>query len=861
MKAKFTIFSHFGRLPVGLVKGFNAMLGLKARPLLQKVLLGVAAACKVRVSKSKILCLALMVNRISYVRRRNGPKGLTLYLKSAFVLYQQALGGQVLPDTAAIGKVRVSRNNRGIPRIIPAHLRQLCRMEDISTMKWISSILNIYRDIDFEGAPKLSTITNGYEGEVGAVARLQPYIKPFLGGFLSFNKTPLTKLPGLIKWDGRRLFMIWKAAPGMLKQSFFGTSNYSTHPHNVLRAFISLYKRPETWSAFVFIAKAVNHRGVLALIKEFLDWQLDELPGAGAIGKLHAKKEPAGKVRLFAMADAPTQWVLYPLHELIMEHLRPIPQDGTFNQTAPLKYLVDCKELYSYDLTAATDRLPITLQIRILGVMFGGSFAEAWATLLVDRPYGFYQTEYSKYQGTYKYAVGQPMGAYSSWAMLALTHHFLVQTAAMRATVIREGEWFTQYAVLGDDLVIGDGAVAKEYLKLLKELGMPVNVFKSLVSLNGSCMEFAKRTIYKGKDISPIALKEMSAAQSLAPAMIQFAVSHALSLPELLASFRFGWRNISWLSKPLNKLPSQIRTLVLTMNQPKTFEELPTFFNLGVKSASTFVADLIVIGENFGKTEVQKLVDKVARKYSAVMALFDNMDDLVEEIEKSTPLALFTKGFETGKFPMSKVNLIRGEGFVMIGAVGEDDSNIIVPQAQINQNITDFALNQLTETQLEGIHGFMFVLFYLLQGRYISDYKEVVLLVWRDLKALAGQYMNLSNSDMLVQRPTLKSQTEWKLRGGKPAAAGDPVEYGFFHRYWDTLLALDELASLSPASLEFSRPEGDEGIALGYNSVTPAQVRYYRLWSGILQGNSPLLSLSLRTPKVTPTKVVPREHD
>lgn len=28
---------------------------------------------------------------------------------------------------------------------------------------------------------------------------------------------------------------------------------------------------------------------------------------------------------------------------------------------------------------------------------------------------------------TVRYAVGQPMGALSSWAMLALTHHFIVQ--------------------------------------------------------------------------------------------------------------------------------------------------------------------------------------------------------------------------------------------------------------------------------------------------------------------------------------------------------------------------------------------------------------------------------------------------
>lgn len=31
-----------------------------------------------------------------------------------------------------------------------------------------------------------------------------------------------------------------------------------------------------------------------------------------------------------------------------------------------------------------------------------------------------------------RYAVGQPMGALSSWAMLAITHHFLVQYASMK---------------------------------------------------------------------------------------------------------------------------------------------------------------------------------------------------------------------------------------------------------------------------------------------------------------------------------------------------------------------------------------------------------------------------------------------
>jgi hypothetical protein len=61
--------------------------------------------------------------------------------------------------------------------------------------------------------------------------------------------------------------------------------------------------------------------------------------------------------------------------------------------------------------------------------------------------------------GKIKYAVGQPMGAYSSWAMLALTHNVLVQVVARR---VGHTTLFTQYFVLGDDIVIFDDNVARK---------------------------------------------------------------------------------------------------------------------------------------------------------------------------------------------------------------------------------------------------------------------------------------------------------------------------------------------------------------------------------------------------------------
>jgi hypothetical protein len=99
------------------------------------------------------------------------------------------------------------------------------------------------------------------------------------------------------------------------------------------------------------------------------------------------------------------------------------------------------------------------------------------------------------------YAVGQPMGALSSWAMLAISHHLLVQIAANR---VGNKGWFLHYALLGDDIVIADEAVAKSYLVLIESLGITINMSKSFEMKSGT-LEFAKRWFspHLG-DISPI---------------------------------------------------------------------------------------------------------------------------------------------------------------------------------------------------------------------------------------------------------------------------------------------------------------------------------------------------------------------
>lgn len=70
--------------------------------------------------------------------------------------------------------------------------------------------------------------------------------------------------------------------------------------------------------------------------------------------------------------------MLHPLHSALFTLLRKIPTDGTFDQLAPVKRLKLNRKssVYSFDLSAATDRLPLLFQKIILIPVLGLSLAE-----------------------------------------------------------------------------------------------------------------------------------------------------------------------------------------------------------------------------------------------------------------------------------------------------------------------------------------------------------------------------------------------------------------------------------------------------------------------------------------------------
>jgi len=75
--------------------------------------------------------------------------------------------------------------------------------------------------------------------------------------------------------------------------------------------------------------------------------------------------------------------------------------------------------------------------------------------------------------------------------MLALTHHFIVQLAYQNMRGKFPTVWYTEYELLGDDIVLFEEDIAKEYLRLMTSFGVGINLSKSVCSQNKS-FEFAK---------------------------------------------------------------------------------------------------------------------------------------------------------------------------------------------------------------------------------------------------------------------------------------------------------------------------------------------------------------------------------
>lgn len=213
------------------------------------------------------------------------------------------------------------------------------------------------------GNLKLETITDPFSGSVEALGRVSADLKLLsLKLASSFPKAILEKDEGIslietsspahsVSWTGVFTIPLYLARAGLGQQflDYMQEYNYT--------------KLMEQWVTVFKHAKIIHQ---LAPANPFCK----KNGGRSAVGQLSEKLEAAGKIRVFAMVDVWTQSLLKPLHLALFSFLKSLPNDGTFDQTASWKRCAEKAKLsgcsFGYDLSAATDRLPIELQVSIL---------------------------------------------------------------------------------------------------------------------------------------------------------------------------------------------------------------------------------------------------------------------------------------------------------------------------------------------------------------------------------------------------------------------------------------------------------------------------------------------------------------
>lgn len=477
----------------------------------------------------------------------------------------QSLPGSLLTaGSREIGKVALARTSSGLPRIIPKQHRVRIRKGDpLVTRLWLT-LFGLYRILEFPGQPKLDTITDlGRPIPIPVFSMLKRFInRRFAPAFEHLTKE---KLAGLDVKDQRPVALPLSTSGS---NTTHGISSFAYRKEAAFAWVTGLWGNA-LWEFLVCIG-SVNHTNAFWYFIE--DHARDTFHGkAGASGRLSFKDEPGGKVRVFAIVDYWTQCALKPLHDKVMSLLEEIPQDGTFDQGKPierlLKKMPKGMSLWSLDLSAATDRCPLVIQQLVVGMMFGEDYATAWGRLLVGRPY-----RVPRQRKRVKYGRGQPMGAYSSWAVFSLTHHMILQCAAWLSGY---SGWYPHYALLGDDIVIGGQKVADKYRAICKWLDMPIGIAKSLASKSKTC-EFAKRVYLEGQDVSGFPWKLWTVSKrniAAAVAVVQRSTGipgFKITVSQIALAFGAGMQQVSKTGYTWGSLSRRLRALLVLLSHPNT---------------------------------------------------------------------------------------------------------------------------------------------------------------------------------------------------------------------------------------------------------------------------------------------------
>lgn len=516
----------FWRSAISRIEGFSSdtstvrvSLG-KLDPIIRRFGLLVASYSGVKVSYGYDASLRNFSHYSRHILSHQGINRYILWLKTTSFCLQSYLAGTPA-DTRALG-CPMKLSKAGIPLWLPLPVRQAFRARHTGWIRAWLSLCNMYKALEGEYSdPSFDTIVG--EPFIPDTSSFRIFLSSFTlvnqwKNKFSIDSLKPKKFPLLVTGSGVRPRQSILAAD-------FAARRWALEPNNHLLNYLEYLQDERGIEVF---KETLRH--TIPLYKAAID---DHRAGRLFLGQLQLKYEAAGKIRVFAMVDYWTQYALSPLHLTLCKMLESFGEsDATFDQEAAVDSfrMKGHKEFYSFDLKAATDNIPQALYLVVLGEIFGSNFSRLWMSLLVERDFAlpykdpkkkeFYLHNDKHY---IRYTRGQPMGALSSWASMALVHHLIVQYAHFRICPLDADQVFTDYRVLGDDIVIANESVAMEYLAVCKEFGIPIGMAKSLISPRTNkigresqrAFSFASQIVVGSDNVSPISLKEELSASSM----------------------------------------------------------------------------------------------------------------------------------------------------------------------------------------------------------------------------------------------------------------------------------------------------------------------------------------------------------
>lgn len=413
--------------------------------------------------------------------KNNGTLYTIKYLKTCRLVITRYMCGKRLYKVPMFVKIK-----NGFPEKF-LYLKPLIDSQENIKIKIILTIMNLskcIKPLKGEIIPiDYTTITNPYKGKRYTIPG--PFVKKWIRSITNLKvNPPVTKM---------NYYLSLKMGPhGPTIWSIMDSMKYYQHT-NILNLLV-LGGKDFVNKLFGPIFSYVNHNELT--IPQGPSKKKVKTYSHKELGRLAIVKDPECKMRVIAMIDYFSQITLKPIHDTLLDILSKKSCDRTFTQN-PIHTWEGKDNFYSFDLTAATDRFPIILQAKLLSYLYddGWKLAKHWISILHDRNY--ITPEGDKLQ----YSVGQPMGCYSSWAMFTLTHHLVVAWCAHLCGHTN----FTNYILLGDDIVIKDNKVAKQYKRVMRLLGVDISEAKTHVSKD--TYEFAKRWIRRGKEVSGLPLR------------------------------------------------------------------------------------------------------------------------------------------------------------------------------------------------------------------------------------------------------------------------------------------------------------------------------------------------------------------